>query len=88
VAPDDLLAVVLGHLEKRLDDLASVEGRRRLVSEYRRLCSTLGRDVMVSVAGETFSGTVADITAEGHLLLDVGACIRTVTAGDVVHLRT
>lgn len=88
IEPSDLLGVVLGHLENRLDDLASAEGRGRLVAEYRRVCTTLGRDVMVSLAGEMVRGTVADISVEGHLLLDVGAGIRTVTAGDVVHLRT
>ena len=88
IEPGDLLAVVLDHLEKRLDDLASGEGRRRLLSEYRAVCATLGRDVIMSLPGETVRGTVADITVEGHLVLDVGACFRTITAGDVVHLRT
>ena len=32
-------------------------------------------------------GLAADVTVEGHLLLETGACIRTITAGDVVHLR-
>jgi len=32
-------------------------------------------------------GSVLDVDEEGHLLVDVGACIRTIAAGDVVHLR-
>jgi BirA family biotin operon repressor/biotin-[acetyl-CoA-carboxylase] ligase len=87
VEPHDLLTVLLADLDHRLDELASAEGRRRLVSEYRSRCSTLGRDVMVSLPGEKISGSVVDITVEGHLLVDVGACIRTITAGDVIHLR-
>jgi biotin-(acetyl-CoA carboxylase) ligase len=47
----------------------------------------VGRTVRVELADETFTGTVADLTDEGHLLVDVGVCLRTVTAGDVVHLR-
>jgi hypothetical protein len=43
--------------------------------------------VRVELADETVTGTVADLTDEGHLHLDVGACQRTVTAGDVVHVR-
>jgi BirA family biotin operon repressor/biotin-[acetyl-CoA-carboxylase] ligase len=87
--PGDVLGLLLGELDGRLDELASADGRRRLASEYRRVCTTLGRDVTVSLPGdETVTGSVLDITPEGHLLIDVGACIRTITAGDVVHLRT
>ena len=34
-----------------------------------------------------FEGTAIDITAEGHLVVDVGGRRRTVVAGDVVHVR-
>jgi len=92
VEPSGLLEIILVELDRRLDDLADVaaggSGRRRLASEYRRVCATLGRAVRVSLPGETVTGTVSDITVEGHLLLDVRACVRTITAGDVVHLRT
>jgi biotin-(acetyl-CoA carboxylase) ligase len=43
--------------------------------------------VRVELGDETFTGHAADITDDGHLLVDVGACLRTVTAADVVHLR-
>jgi BirA family biotin operon repressor/biotin-[acetyl-CoA-carboxylase] ligase len=87
VALAALLDLVLAELGDRLDDLADADGRRRLASEYRRRCATLGRHVTVSLADETVTGTAADVTVEGHLLLETGACIRTITAGDVVHLR-
>jgi len=87
VEPTDLLDALLGHLDRRLDDLVGAGGKQRLASEYRRVCATLGRDVTVSLPTETVTGSVTDITVEGHLLVDVGACIRTITAGDVVHLR-
>jgi BirA family biotin operon repressor/biotin-[acetyl-CoA-carboxylase] ligase len=87
IEPPLLLDLLLGQLGPRLDELGSAEGRRRLTSEYRRVCATLGRDVRVSLAGETVTGGAMDITVEGHLLVDVGACMRTITAGDVVHLR-
>jgi biotin-(acetyl-CoA carboxylase) ligase len=83
-----LLAVLLDDLDGRLDDLATAAGRRRLASDYRAVCSTLGRRVTVTLAGETVTGAVTDITIEGHLLVDGGDGIRTITAGDVVHLRT
>jgi BirA family biotin operon repressor/biotin-[acetyl-CoA-carboxylase] ligase len=87
VEPGDLLDLVLEELDRRLDEMVDAGGRRRLASEYRGVCGTLGREVAVSLEGETVRGRVVDITVEGHLLLDVGACIRTITAGDVVHLR-
>jgi BirA family biotin operon repressor/biotin-[acetyl-CoA-carboxylase] ligase len=88
IEPVALLEVLLGDLDRRLDELAEAAGRRRLSSDYRSVCSTLGRRVTVTLEGETVTGVVTDITTEGHLLVDVGACIRTITAGDVVHLRT
>jgi BirA family transcriptional regulator, biotin operon repressor / biotin---[acetyl-CoA-carboxylase] ligase len=85
--PLDLLGLVLEELEGRLTDLAGPEGRVRLAAEYRRRCATIGKAVRVSLPGEDFTGTATDITAQGHLVVDVGAGVRTVAAGDVVHLR-
>jgi BirA family biotin operon repressor/biotin-[acetyl-CoA-carboxylase] ligase len=78
---DAVLAGLLAHLAGRLADWPSV------ASEFRRRCATLGRAVRVQLADESFTGTASDVSDEGHLLVDVGVCLRTVTAGDVVHLR-
>jgi BirA family biotin operon repressor/biotin-[acetyl-CoA-carboxylase] ligase len=82
-----LLVVLLTILERRYRALAERAGQLDQAAEYRRRCTSVGRSVRVELADETFTGTVADVTDEGRLLLDVGACLRTVTAGDVVHLR-
>ena len=58
-----------------------------VAADYRRACVTLGTQVRVELVEETFTGVAADITDEGHLLVETAACLRTVTAGDVVHLR-
>lgn len=81
VAVDALLDGVLAGLSARYGDWPAV------ASEHRRACATLGRTVRVDLADESFTGTAADVTDDGHLLVDVGACIRTVTAADVIHLR-
>jgi BirA family biotin operon repressor/biotin-[acetyl-CoA-carboxylase] ligase len=78
---DEVLTGLLEHLTPRLSDWRAVG------SEFRRRCATLGRAVRVELADETFTGTASDVSDEGHLLVDVGMCLRTVTAGDVVHLR-
>lgn len=58
-----------------------------VASAYRAACATLGRRVRVELDDESFTGTAADVADDGALLVDVGACLRTVSAGEVVHLR-
>ena len=77
----ELLDAFLAALSRRYGDW------RAVASGYRRACTTIGRTVRVELADENFTGTAADVTDDGHLLVDVGMCVRTVTAGDVVHLR-
>ena len=84
--PRTLLELMLGALEHRVDDLSYADGRRRQAAEYRRRCATVGKRVRVSVGEKTFEGTAVDVSAEGHLVLDVGASFRTITAGDVVYV--
>ena len=78
---DEVLDGVLREIDARYgrwDDVAA---------EYRVRCSTLHREVRVELPDESFTGTVADIDDDGHLLVDIGMCIRRVTAGDVIHVR-
>ncbi|MGH9165118.1 MAG: biotin--[acetyl-CoA-carboxylase] ligase [Acidimicrobiales bacterium] len=78
---DTLLAALLVALGQRVGQWTGV------ASDYRRACTTIGRLVRVDLVEESFTGHAADVTDDGHLLVDVGACLRTVTAGDVIHLR-
>ncbi|MDQ1438067.1 MAG: BirA family transcriptional regulator [Acidimicrobiaceae bacterium] len=78
---DAVLASLLDHLSPLVADWSTVPGL------YRRACGTLGRVVRVELPDETFTGVAADVTDDGHLLVDVGMCLRTVAAADVVHLR-
>lgn len=83
-----LLGRLLQGLERRYEAVVSSgDGRRRVGSEYRRRCRTVGLPVRIELPDETFTGTASDISDEGHLLVDVGMCLRTVPAGDVIHLR-
>lgn len=84
-----LLEALLAHLGALYGDWS------RVGEEYRAACVTVGRDVRVEMAGETFTGIAVAVSDEGHLLVcptsggDPGTAtnLRTVTAGDVVHLR-
>jgi len=87
VDPRRLLELLLEELEPRLVALDERDGRLSLAQEYRVRCSTLGQRVRVLLADDETVGTAMDITPEGHLLVDTGACFATITAGDVVHVR-
>jgi BirA family biotin operon repressor/biotin-[acetyl-CoA-carboxylase] ligase len=83
-----LLARFLDRLEEHYSALVEPGGWRGTLMNYRRLSSTLGKEVRVELAGETFVGRAVEVTGEGHLLVETGAGgVRRVPAGDVVHLR-
>ena len=82
-----LLVRILVGLDRRYSALGAPGGPEALASEYRGRCATIGRAVRVELADETFTGTAADVDDAGHLLVMTDVCLRTVGAGDVVHLR-
>lgn len=75
---------VTGSWNERIGDHG---GRFALASEYRRRSATIGREVRVELADETVGGRALDVDDAGCLLVSTDACIRTIAAGDVVHLR-
>jgi BirA family biotin operon repressor/biotin-[acetyl-CoA-carboxylase] ligase len=79
---EGLLVAIL----RRLDHWRS-RPAGELADIYGERCVTLGREVRIELAAETFTGTAVGITREGHLEVQAGPTRRTVTAGDVVHLR-
>jgi BirA family transcriptional regulator, biotin operon repressor / biotin---[acetyl-CoA-carboxylase] ligase len=85
--PLAVLEALLADLEPRVADLAGAEGRLRQATEFRRSCATLGAAVRVELDGDSVAGRALDVTPEGHLIVDVGTCMRTIVAGDVVHVR-
>ncbi len=82
-----LLAALLDKLEARVSALATPAGRVRLAGDLRSACSTLGTRVRVEQADGSFSGTAVAVTDAGHLQVEVAGALRTVVAGDVVHIR-
>lgn len=84
---NDLVGRLLRYTGARAALFASHEGRQLLAGEYRRASATIGREVRVELGDETFTGTALDVDDAGCLLVSTGVCIRTVAAGDIVHLR-
>ena len=87
VSRDDVLTAWLASLSDRYRRLTAPGGAEALLAAYRVACVTLGREVRAELAGETLHGTAADVTREGHLVVDTAEGRRVVTAGDVVHVR-
>jgi BirA family transcriptional regulator, biotin operon repressor / biotin---[acetyl-CoA-carboxylase] ligase len=82
-----LLHALLAALSERRAGLESAAGRRALAEEGRRLCATLGQRVRVTLQGEEITGRAVDVDEAGHLVVETPSGPRSVTAGDVVHVR-
>jgi BirA family biotin operon repressor/biotin-[acetyl-CoA-carboxylase] ligase len=83
----EVLDALLGALEPRLIDLGTVRGRARQAGDLRSRCTTIGTPVRIELVDSGFEGMAVDVTAQGHLVVDVDGTTRTVVAGDVVHVR-
>ncbi|MGD0883039.1 MAG: biotin--[acetyl-CoA-carboxylase] ligase [Acidimicrobiales bacterium] len=82
-----LLSELLAALEPRVTALSTAQGRARLAEDFRSVCTTVGTRVRVELPDGAFEGTATAVTSEGHLSVDTGQGIRTVVAGDVIHVR-
>jgi len=82
-----LLTALLAALGPRVAALATGEGRSGLADDLRAGCTTLGTTVRVDLPDGSFSGTALAVTDDGHLVVDADGTLRTVVAGDVVHVR-
>jgi BirA family transcriptional regulator, biotin operon repressor / biotin---[acetyl-CoA-carboxylase] ligase len=82
-----LLDALLEALSARRALLDSAAGRREVVAELRDRCATLGRRVRIALADEAVTGVATEIDDAGHLVVQTSEGPRTVSAGDVVHLR-
>ncbi len=82
-----MLAALLTSFSTRYDGWVGAGGAG-LRPSYARACSTLGREVRVDLpTGEPLLGRAVDVDEEGRLLVDDGARVHALRAGDVVHVR-
>ena len=85
-----LVSTTLRSLERILGRWEGLDGGAAdaLALAYRERCTSLGRQVRVSLSdSSTVEGTARDVDASGRLVLDTADGSRTFGAGDVVHLR-
>lgn len=84
------MAEVASSILSNLDDLylKLVEGRwEEMLKEIKERLDTLGKDVLIKGIGEEFRGKAVDLDDRGFLLVRVGDEIKSIMAGDVIHLR-
>lgn len=82
-----VLTALLGSLARFAGLLDADAGGAELIEIYRRECDTLGKDVMVTEDGKTFTGLAKGVTREGALIVGNAGGEITVAAADVRHLR-
>ncbi len=63
------------------------QGQSRVVSLYRQLCSTIGKEVRVLTDSGTDYGIAENVTSDGALVVNVSDSLRVYTAADVLHVR-
>lgn len=84
---DRLVADFLVGVRDAIADLA-VGGHEAVAARVAEDCSTIGREVAVSLpGGETLRGRAVRLDAAGRLVVDAVGVESVVGAGDVVHVR-
>jgi len=74
-------------LEAFLRALGDGPDPERIRRDYRRRLSTLGQRVRVELPTEQFEGLATAVGDDGRLVVTTASGPRTVSAGDVIHLR-
>jgi BirA family biotin operon repressor/biotin-[acetyl-CoA-carboxylase] ligase len=84
ISRKELLGTLIGEIEQRRSLLMKAD----LLREWKELSATLNREVRVVSLGEEITGQAVDIDATGALILKTSdGSLRTVLAGDCIHLR-
>ena len=88
---DTVLRAVLRELARLYLPWAAAEGdadKSGLLTTYREMCTTLGRDVSALLpSGATVTGRAIGVDDAGHLVVDTAGGRAKLSAGDVVHVR-
>jgi len=83
----DLLVAFLRAFATRYASLVA-GGPATVLDAWRARSATLGRRVRIDLGRDDIEGTAVDITDDGHLVVQtLEGDRRTITVGDVVHLR-
>jgi BirA family biotin operon repressor/biotin-[acetyl-CoA-carboxylase] ligase len=83
----EIVAEILNEIDRWYKTL-KVMDRDALLSEWKRLSSTLGREVMVVTGQGTITGLALDLDSEGMLMIKLSSGgVKRISSGDVTILR-
>jgi BirA family biotin operon repressor/biotin-[acetyl-CoA-carboxylase] ligase len=86
-----LLAAVAARIDQRAAQWEDVGGDAEacgLAEAYRGLCTTIGRDVVVTTLdGKALQGRADGVDPDGRLQVAIDGVVHSVGAGDVEHVR-
>lgn len=83
----EIIAEILNAIDRWYRILKEMD-RKRLLSEWQRLTSTIGKEVKVTVGKETFTGLAESIDNEGMLILRLPSGVhKRISSGDLTILR-
>jgi BirA family biotin operon repressor/biotin-[acetyl-CoA-carboxylase] ligase len=84
---NDLVAAILAEIEFWYGLLKKGE-RERILDEWRKLSSTLGRSIRIVTGKDTFEGVAEALDREGRLIVKLpSGALRVISAGDIIMLR-
>ena len=83
----EMLLAVLAEFTSVVEILSSKDGTVKLLSLYREVCATIGKDVKVIQDNEEFCGRASGITEAGALIVEIDGKETVFAAADVHHLR-
>ncbi len=84
---EQVLVEWLHRYEAYLVTIEHPDRRDEFMNVVRARSATIGREVRVEGAHETFEGLAVGIDEQGRLVVDRGGVTTTVAVGDVVHAR-
>jgi BirA family biotin operon repressor/biotin-[acetyl-CoA-carboxylase] ligase len=85
---DDVLTRMLSSIEIDYSRLTDPAVRMEIMNRYRSACGTIGKNVRVEMAEESFEGMAIGVSERGALIVQTLGEIRELDAADVIHLRT
>lgn len=82
-----LIAAVVKELEHWARRLEEEKGKSALLTAYRSLAETLGREIRIHTEGKTYEGVATGVDHEGRLIMRSGAKTMHFSTGDVLMVR-
>ncbi len=82
-----ILSAIVKKLHHFVSALENPEGGRKLIEDYTKRCTTLGRKVRVVQETEDIFGKAVSLDERGALVVESGEGRRVFAAADIVHLR-